>query len=246
MRTWDKVREYHEVLAEIDGVVDFESKKIYLLYGEEWTGKTFLSLYISKQVMDGGGKVLYVDTKTDLPDKLKKYTKRGWLDPEQLNQLFNLKICPNKEKFEDVFFNKLGDELSEEYDLLVIDTLIEPYPVSPNPGDSTGNGMHWRTRTKYFKANIFPRLKALVEKYGLIGILTTDSYRDWNKGGDMVPEGGNALIRKSNTDILLKHVKKPGDLKHEVREVRVDGTVNYKIRANGFSIEKLAGGGENE
>lgn len=245
MGTWDKVKKYHKVLAEIDGVVDLENKKIYLLYGEQWTGKTFLSLYISKQVMDKEGKVLYIDTKRDLPGKLKKYAKRDWLDPEQLNKFFNLKICPGRDNFEDVFFNKLDDELSKEYDLLVIDTLIEPYPVSSNP--KMGNSMHWKTRTKYFKANIFPRLKALVKKYGLIGILTTDSYHDWNKGGEMVPEGGDVLIKKSNTDILLKHVKKHcGDLRDEVREVRVDGRVNYRIKANGFSIKKLAGGEEND
>jgi len=196
------------------------------LYGSEGTGKTTLALSISKSVVVGGGKVLYVDTENTLDYGLVRE-----IIPESTDSNF---IISNPLTLDSAFKIMLSGIESGLFELVVMDSL----PALPSE-EEVEKGLDRDTMMVLpRKAGQFLRLSAVKVRNNNTTVLIVNQVRDNTTsyfGGFKTP-GGHALKHFNTLEIALNKGKAIEDDDSQGNKQRIGTYTQFTIKKNKVGI----------
>ena len=143
----------------------FRSKKSYIIYGANSTGKTQLCHQLCVEAFKIGLKTIYIDTEnTFRPERIKELCSyRGLNEHEVLKSILVASITSNDTLQYKI--NELESILKKsDVKLIIIDTINNYYRLE--------QGISYEKSKKQF-INILSKLNALTQKYNLISIFTS-------------------------------------------------------------------------
>jgi RecA/RadA recombinase len=190
---------------------------VSLLWGKSYSGKTALSMYISKQALSNNENVLYWDTEgglrkhdqnTEHVSALKKESQDG-------GELVLSQDIPDEDNYKQKIDEMEEVIKSEDISLAVIDSIIFPV-IDMDP----------RTRSSLFKT-IFRKFSRIASQNNTALLITTHvsttnmnkiDKKGLNKTIDR-PIGGNSMLHMSDTQLYIDDLGKAKDQNDDRKRV---------------------------
>jgi len=203
----------------------FEHKTLTTIYGPAGSGKTNVVLILSKNVLEQGKKVIFIDTESSF--SIERFKQIGGINEKNFDSLVIFK--PKEFKDQKDLIYELNDILDSNVGLVVVDSISMLYRIeNSKSGDIS-------TINKEFSLQI-SFLVDISVKYDIPVVVTSQVYSDFEKkdsvnlvGGDLLRYSSKCLIElKSGRNGLRQAIIK----KH--RSISQDKSILFKIISDGI------------
>lgn len=198
-----------EVLENI-GEITFMTNRVYVLFGNSKTGKTWLSVWLTRKITNKGEKVLYIDTE----GKAQKWFKKHY-DNDLIENKDDILYKTAKSLDE---FRELIDDLdniinNKEPIAIIVDTIFSPYIKFEHPG----------TRAQEIRKEV-KRIKDLCLNNNIMGLITTRRRQneDKAKGGKTIYHDTHHQIKIEEFEDIDKNELGEEEFMSKLRELTLD------------------------
>ncbi|MFW9948658.1 MAG: ATPase domain-containing protein, partial [Candidatus Thorarchaeota archaeon] len=215
----------------------FQSKKAYVVFGANKTGKTQLCHQLSVLSFRKFEKLIYLDTEnTFRPERIRELAVSNNLDGEKaLKNILVSKIMSNT-----AFLLKLNEveEIIENYNyrILIVDSINNYYRFERGDKEIS----FFKARTSFLK--ILEKVNELTQKYNLITILTAQVAPNFNEQAIIkeIPVGMQYLNHFFSEFLYLSYKEKDMSYIHLLNSHFLpEKKILYKITKNGLEDYKI-------
>jgi len=215
----------------------FQSKKAYIVFGANKTGKTQLCHQLSVLSFRKFKKLIYLDTEnTFRPERIRELAVSNNLDGEKaLKNILVSKIMSNT-----AFLLKLNEveEIIEKYNyrILIVDSINNYYRFERGDKEIS----FFKARTSFLK--ILEKVNELTQKYNLITILTAQVAPNFNEHAIIkeIPVGMQYLNHFFSEFLYLSYKEKDMSYIHLLNSHFLpEKKILYKITKNGLQDYKI-------
>ncbi len=235
-------------ISALDSMLDggYETDIITTIYGPAGSGKTNLCLMAMKKVIEGGKKVIFVDTEGNF-----SISRLRQISGDHKRILDNtLLLKPMNFEEQRKAFDKLRQMASDKIGLIIVDTISMLYRIER---DKDENSVSFTNRELSLQISY---LTEIARKRGIPVLLTTQVYSSFDDrdkvnlvGGDIVKYGSKCLIElqkahKNKRAVILKKHRSLPESERALLEIREGGVFGIQKGGEAGVDEKCKNEGE--
>jgi DNA repair protein RadA len=215
----------------------FLSRKTYVIFGANKTGKTQLCHQLAVQAFSQSQKLVYLDTEnTFRPERIRELAVGNNLDGEKaLKSILVSKIMSNTAFL--LKLNEVEDIIkSNNIKLIIVDSINNYYRLERSLKDTS----FFKAKTTFLR--ILEKINDLTEKFNLITILTAQVAPNFNESSIIreIPVGMQYLNHFFSEFLYLSHKEKDLSYIHLLNsQFLPEKKILYKITKKGLEDYKI-------